>query len=284
MLFLLIIKVVSIFAVGLCLGSFLNVLVDRGQKGKSLLGRSKCDYCSYKLKWYDNIPVASFLFLGGKCRQCKKKLSWQYPAVELGIGLLFLFIGFQTGFISSFLTLPNTFSVDTIKIIEMLFLLTTAFLFAVVFLWDLKYMIIPNEIIIIGILVAVAYSIYQYSNSACFLFNPNCYIISNLIGALAVSGFFYLMFFFSKGKWIGGGDVKLGFWIGWLAGWQLLYPMLLVAYVSGALISIGLMAFKKKKMGSQVPFGPFLILGCLSILFFGENIVKWWERWLASLA
>ena len=165
----------------------------------------------------------------------------------------------------------------------MIFLLTTAFLFAVVFLWDLKYMIIPNEIIIIGILVAVAYSIYQYSNSACSLFNPNCYIISNLIGALAVSGFFYLMFFFSKGKWIGGGDVKLGFWIGWLASWQLLYPMLLVAYVSGALVSIGLMAFKKKKMSSQVPFGPFLILGCLSILFFGENMVKWWEMIILNL-
>lgn len=278
------IKGVTLFSVGLCLGSFLNVLVDRGEKEESLLGWSKCDFCGYKLRWYDNIPVVSFLFLGGKCRKCKKKLSWQYPAVELGMGMLFLFVGFQTGFIDASLITDSTLGFSLSVMIKTIFLLITVFLFAAVFLWDLKYMIIPDEIIIAGIFAAVAYSVYSYFNSSCSLLSPGCHISANLIGALAVSLFFYLMYFFSKGKWIGGGDVKLGFWIGWLAGWQLIYPMLLVAYVLGALISVGLLALKKKNMNSQVPFGPFLIFGCFFILFWGEKMIEWWQGLIASLA
>lgn len=275
--FLFFIKGAVIFLIGLCLGSFTNVLVDRGQKNQSLLGLSKCDFCGYELKWHDNIPVASFLFLRGKCRQCGKKLSWQYPAVELGVGLLFLLVGFQTSFVNSSLLMADTFELNIDKIVQASFLLTTAFLFAVVFLWDLKYMVIPNEIVITGIFVAVAYSIYRYAVSACSFFEPTCHVSSNLIGAFAVGLFFYLMYYFSKGKWIGGGDIKLGFWLGWLTGWQMVYPMLLVAYVSGALVSVGLLVLKKRKMNSQVPFGPFLLFGCFFILFWGEKMIEWWK-------
>jgi prepilin signal peptidase PulO-like enzyme (type II secretory pathway) len=93
-----------------------------------------------------------------------------------------------------------------------------------------------------------------------------------------VSGFFYLIYFISKKKWIGGGDVKLGLWIGWLSGWQMAYLMLLVAYVLGAVVAVALLALKKKKMNSQVPFGPFLVLGCLIVLFCGESVIQWWKK------
>jgi prepilin signal peptidase PulO-like enzyme (type II secretory pathway) len=271
--FLFFIKTATIFLTGLCMGSFLNVLVDRGQKGESLLGWSQCDHCGYRLRWYDNVPILSFLFLRGRCRKCGQKLSWQYPIVELGMGLLFLIVGYKIGFLD--LVLVDQTYFDTW---ESLFIVLTVFLLAAVFLWDLKYMVIPNELVLAGLSVAFFYSIYQQFNLGTSWFDIYSPVISGLVGSLIVSGFFYLLYFFSKGKWIGGGDVKLGLWIGWLSGWQMAYLMLLVAYVLGAAVSVALLALKKKKMNSQVPFGPFLILGCLIVLFWGESVIQWWRE------
>ena len=275
--FILLVKILLIFSIGACLGSFLNVLVDRGQKGKSLLGWSRCDHCGYRLQWYDNIPIFSFIFLHGRCRKCGQRLSWQYPIVELGIGLLFLVVGYSIGFLNI-----DSMGQSYFDTWEILFIFLTVFLLAAVFLWDLKYMIIPNELVLAGIVVAFFYAIYQQLSLDVSWLNIRSPIASGLVGSLIVSGFFYLIYFFSKKKWIGGGDVKLGLWIGWVSGWQMAYLMLLIAYVSGALVSIFLLFAKKKKMTSQVPFGPFLAIACWLVLLFGENIVEWW-RGLISL-
>lgn len=266
---MLIINIFFIFCLGLIFGSFTNVLVDRGQKGKSLSGFSRCDFCGYRLKWFDNIPVFSFLFLKAKCRKCYKKLSWQYPVVELGMGLLFLFICWQTGFFEGFLSFE--------KIIDTSFYLITGFLFLAIFLWDLKYMIIPNGLVLGGVIVTLVYYFYQFLVGDCSLLDVHCVFTANLIGGLIVSLFFYLMFVFSKGKWIGGGDVKLGFWLGLLVGLQMVYMMLLISYLSGALVGLWLLAKKKKKMNSQLPFGPFLILGTFVTLIWGERMLEWWR-------
>jgi prepilin signal peptidase PulO-like enzyme (type II secretory pathway) len=255
------------------MGSFLNVLVDRGQKGESLLGWSQCDHCGYRLRWYDNVPVFSFLFLHGRCRKCGQKLSWQYPIVELGMGFLFLAVGYSVGFLDLVPTSQSYFDAW-----EILFVILTVFLLAAVFLWDLKYMIIPDELVLAGLSIAFFYSVYQQFSLDVSWLDIRSPVVSGLAGSLIVSGFFYLIYFISKKKWIGGGDVKLGLWIGWLSGWQMAYLMLLVAYVLGAAVSVALLALKKKKMNSQVPFGPFLILGCLVVLFWGESVIQWWRE------
>jgi prepilin signal peptidase PulO-like enzyme (type II secretory pathway) len=271
--FILLIKILLVFSLGACLGSFLNVLVDRGQKGKSLLGWSQCDHCGYRLRWYDNVPVFSFLFLHGRCRKCGQKLSWQYPIVELGMGFLFLAVGYSVGFLDLVPTSQSYFDAW-----EILFIILTVFLLAAVFLWDLKYMIIPDELVLAGLSIAFFYSVYQQFSLDVSWLDIRSPVVSGLAGSLIVSGFFYLIYFISKKKWIGGGDVKLGLWIGWLSGWQMAYLMLLVAYVLGAAVSVALLALKKKKMNSQVPFGPFLILGCLVVLFWGESVIQWWRE------
>jgi prepilin signal peptidase PulO-like enzyme (type II secretory pathway) len=271
--FILLIKILLVFSLGACLGSFLNVLVDRGQKGKSLLGWSQCDHCGYRLRWYDNVPVFSFLFLHGRCRKCGQKLSWQYPIVELGMGFLFLAVGYSVGFLDLVPTSQSYFDAW-----EILFVILTVFLLAAVFLWDLKYMIIPDELVLAGLSIAFFYSVYQQFSLDVSWLDIRSPVVSGLAGSLIVSGFFYLIYFISKKKWIGGGDVKLGLWIGWLSGWQMAYLMLLVAYVLGAAVSVALLALKKKKMNSQVPFGPFLILGCLVVLFWGESVIQWWRE------
>ena len=288
MLFLFYVKIFFIFSLGLCLGSFLNVLVDRRKKEKSLLGFSECDFCKHKLFWWENIPVLSFLFLKGKCLKCRKKLSWQYPTVELSVGLLFLAVAFWSGFFEAGFqanTFPSNSGFVYFGIIDwlvMIFWLISSFLLAVVFLWDLKYMEIPNGIVFGGVCLAIIFSVFQ-------IFVMNEYyeawwknpFFFGLFGASAVSLFFYLMYFFSGGKWIGGGDVKLGFWLGWLVGLPMVYPLLLVSYVLGAIVSLGLIFFGKKKMSSKVPFGPFLIVGYFLILFFGKNMIELWKSILA---
>ncbi len=258
-----------LFILGLIFGSFANVVIDRGQEEKSFLGSSECDHCGYKLKWHDNIPVLSFLFLKGKCRKCKKKISWQYPIIEIVSGLLFVFVGWRTG------TLDGIYGFE--KTMTLSFSLTVAFLFLLIFVWDLKYMIIPDGLVLGGVVVTIIYLVYQYYISSCSLFDPNCSLSSNLIGALIVGGFFYLLFIISSGKWVGGGDVKLGLWLGLLIGWKMSYFFLLLAYVLGAIAVLPLLLSKKKNLKSKIPFGPFLIISAFIIFFFGEVVLNWYR-------
>lgn len=258
-----------LFFFGLCLGSFLNVLVDRGERGKSLRGRSKCDFCGYQLKWFDNIPVLSFFLLGGKCRKCRKKLSFQYPIVELAMGLAFLFLGHQV--FSNQIFFRTSFQ----QFFFLLFLVFSIFFLAAVFLWDLKYMVIPDALIWSGLIVSILFRIFSMIFWNHNWLDKQTGLISGFLGALATGGFFGALWFFSKGKWIGLGDVKLGLWLGMLVGVQLVYPATMVSYILGALVAIFLLWRNKKKMSSQVPFGPFLVLGFLISFFWGSKMIEW---------
>lgn len=263
------IKALFLFILGSALGSFTNVLVDRGQKGKSLMGRSRCDFCSRELSWNENIPIVGFFLVRGRCRSCKKKLSWQYPAVEASMGLLFLVVGFLSGYVSQ---LGNAE-----LIIETSFLLFVSFVFVAIVVWDLKFMIIPNFLIASGMIAALFFELWIYFKSNCSFFDANCGIAECLLGGIIVGGFFYLLYTFSKGKYIGGGDVKLGFLLGFLVGWKMAYAFLLIAYVLGAVVSVYLLLTNKKKMKSQIPFGPFLIASGFIVLFFGEKLLYWYK-------
>jgi prepilin signal peptidase PulO-like enzyme (type II secretory pathway) len=266
MLFL---KIIFIFILGTFFGSFANVLIDRGQKGKKITGRSKCDFCGYQLSWSDNIPIISFFLLGGKCRKCKKKLSWQYPIVEFGMGLVFVLMAKISGFLALSLT-PRTPLSAYVPFSEfgLLFYLFIGFILSVIFVWDLKYMIIPDYLVGIGFFGTLAWKIWLLFSGDCSLLAGSCSIVWSVAGGAAVGGFFYLMHWYSKGKWIGGGDVKLGFFLGFLLGWQNIYWFLLFSYVLGAAVGLLLMGLGRKKMNSQIPFGPFLIIGAIMVMMF----------------
>ena len=233
-----------IFIIGASVGSFLNVLIDRLPKDKSILGRSHCDFCGKKLKGADLIPIFSFIFLRGRCRYCHKKLSFQYPLVEAITGLTFL---------SIFNLQPSVFSLLTLWGI--------ASCLIVIFFSDVKYHLI-SDYILLALLVFSALSHLQQISQF-----PNF-----LISGLVVSAPIFLIYFLSKERAMGLGDVYLAAIIGFLLGWKAGFIALYVAFVTGAIFGLILIILKKKKIKSKIPFGPFLVVGALTLLFWSKEI------------
>ncbi len=236
-----------IFILGLFLGSFLNVLADRLPFNKSILGRSHCEYCHKSLKPLDLIPIASFVYLHGKCRYCHHKFSIQYPISELLTGLVFALVYFAT---------PNPLS----NIPLLLLNLFVASIFISIFFADLRYRIIPDKI-----LLPATFSVFVYL----FIFQlfqlPN-HLISGVICCL----FFLFIFAFTRGRGMGFGDVKFAFLIGLFLGIPLSLIALYLAFLTGGAASLILILWKKKGLKSQVSFGPFLVLGT-GLAFFLEG-------------
>jgi len=250
-----------IFIFGLLVGSFLNSVVCRLEKGEGIaMGRSYCPKCEHKLGILNLIPILSFLMLKGACRYCKKKISAQYPLVELGTAVLFAF-----GF--------TRFFPDLLFIIH--YLLFTSFLI-VIFIYDLKYYIIPDKIVYSAIALAVIFRTYEYSLQA-YGITP---IILSTLGA---AGFFAIIHFGSQGKWMGFGDVKLALLMGLLLGWPGILIALFLSFFFGAVIGTVLIVFGKKGWKSEVPFGPFLITGLFVALFFGQALLDSYIRFFSVL-
>lgn len=254
----------SIFVVGLCVGSFLNVLVYRleDKKRKSLNGRSFCPKCENKLKWYDNIPIFSWIVLQGQCRSCKKKISVQYPLVEISTGLIFTAIGFPFFQIGEYMSLTG---------INFIFWLFFASSLIAIFVYDLKHQIIPDEIIYTVLIVGL---VYVGVNT---LFGGNLpYLTDHLLSGLLTGGFFYSLAAVSRGKWMGGGDIKLVAFMGLVLGWQNVLVALYVAFILGAIVGVFALLSGEKKLGSKIPFGPFLVIGTFTGLLYGEKIVSFY--------
>ncbi len=271
MIEIILVKLIIIFVLGLIFGSFANVVIERGQAKEGISGRSKCDSCKQKINWYDNIPLVSyFIFLKGRCRQCKDKIAWQYPIVEALFGGVFVLIAWRTGFILGFL--------DQSEIINTSFYLSIGFILLIILIWDLKYMIIPDGLVVGGLALSVCYFGYQYFISPDFLMSINTDLTRNFLGGILISWFFYMMFAFSKGRWIGGGDVKLGFLVGFLVGWKMVYSVLLITYIIGAIPAIYLLIRGKATMKTRIPFGPFLIIASFISIFWKEDIILLWDK------
>lgn len=280
---------------GLAIGSFLNVLIFRSLAGEKITGRSHCPECGHQLGFWDLIPVFSYLALGGRCRYCAGKISPQYPVIEFVTSFLFVITGYF------FLTNFNGLSVQLIFSLLIFFFGISVLL--VVFVTDLRDGIIPNRIIIPAILVLIIlklvyllvlfgltyvslandsvgvgkYLLPPYSNYLFVILGRyGLPIIYDLLAGLGIGVVFYLLVLFTRGRAMGGGDIKLGFFIGVLNGWPLALVALMIAFVSGALFSIILLAMGKKKFGQTVPFGPFLVTGSLLTLFWGEPIFSWY--------
>ncbi len=246
---------VLVFIFGLCAGSFLNVWVWRTWENISIVqGRSICPYCRHRLIWHDIIPLVSFFLLGGKCRYCKSPISWQYPIVELIMGLLFLFVALWHRGEQTFITL------------EMICGWLVIFFLFFIFLYDLKYKEIldvatlPLAVMFYLLAIAMDWNTWQ----------------SLLLGIVIGGGFFLLQYLISNGKWIGGGDIRLGFLMGAILGWPVIIFALGLAYVLGAIVSLFLIVVKKKKMGDEIAFGTYLVVATFVAMFWGQGIVVWY--------
>ncbi|MDP2950969.1 MAG: prepilin peptidase [bacterium] len=268
---------IFVFIFGLIVGSFLNCLVYRLEqnKTKSLLkGRSFCPKCKHQLKFRDLIPVFSFLFLRGKCRYCSKKISWQYPAIEVATGLtFFLIFNFQ-------FSIFNQFSIY--QFLNFLCLLGAFSCLIVIFVYDLKHYIIPDKILLPFAVLIVLSRAFEYFFNVILLKRDLGMSASSLhwhwVFALATLAFFFLIWFFSKGKAMGFGDVKLIFPLTLMLGWPLGAVGLFIAFLSGSVVGIVLMIAGINKISSQVPFGPFLIGGAFIAFLWGNTLWLWYLK------
>lgn len=247
---------ILVFILGLCVGSFLLVLIDRIPKDESFIkGRSYCDHCKKKLQWFDLIPLLSFIFLKRKCHYCHKKISFYYPLVELTTGALFLLIFNQ-------IQISNFKLNDFFSLLYYFFIVSSLI---VIFFTDIKYGIIPDKIVYPSIIIAFLY----------LILNINYLLLNHLLSAFSALGFFLLIFLLTKGKGMGFGDVKLSFLMGLVLGFPKIISALYLAFLTGALVSFILIICRKKKFfGATIPFGPFLVIGTITSLFWGEKLIK----------
>lgn len=260
---------------GLAVGSFLNVVIFRlGTEEKIVNSRSKCLFCNHQLAWRDLLPLVSFMFLRGKCRYCKKNISWQYPMVEAASAIVFITLFAQVFHYFDILDLleNNVFTPGNfLSYFSLLFIFCALI---VIFVFDLRDYIIPDEVIFPAIVVAFLWKageMFAVSGAVSF-----AALTGILMPAFLAGGFFLFLVLVTKGEGMGGGDVKLGFLMGLVLGFLNLLLALFVAFVSGAVVGMLLIASKKKKMKSMIPFGPFLIFGFLLSYFYGNAIIGWY--------
>ncbi len=255
-----------IFLFGLIIGSFLNCLIWRLHKQESLLNRSYCPKCRKQIAWYDNIPLLSYSLLGGRCRNCKKTISWQYPVVELATGILFLlafildfrFMIYDSGYLNQILNLKS----EIINLIKDWFLISVMI---IIFVQDLRWYVILDKVTLPACLIVLLLNLFLG------------YSLWNLMISGIISGsFFLLQFVISGGKWIGGGDIRLGLLMGLALGWPQVLVALLLAYLIGSMVSLVLVMSGKKGWKSTMPLGIFLSTATVISLFWAEQILNWY--------
>jgi len=259
-----IILIITFFIIGLSFGSFINCLIYRFKKNKTILGRSFCPFCKKKIYWFDNIPIISFFLLKTRCRFCKKKISWQYPLVEIFTGLLFLLP------LRHLLSKSGFLFFDEVFLVKVLIEWVIYFVMVFTFVYDLKYFEIKDSILLFGSLIVIVLGL-SLNSEYIFIYLKDVFI-AILIGVL----FFGLQYLFTKGKGIGLGDLRIGIFMGAVLGhWSYLFVALVISYLIGALISLLLIAFKKKNLKSQVPLGPFLVIGTLIAFLFAPHLLQY---------
>ena len=251
--------VVLVFAAvfGAIVGSFLNVVIYRVPLGQSIVSPpSRCRKCGYSLKWFDNIPIVSWLLLRGRCRKCGVAVSWQYPVVELITAILFVLV--------VWLTPPGPLMIARLLLVCILIVL---------FGIDLEHQILPNAITLPGIVIGFLFS----------LFGPPGWKDS-LIGILLGGGILYAIawayYLWRREEGMGMGDVKMLAMLGAFLGWQAVLVTLVLASFSGAIIGVILISAQKGDMKFALPFGTFLALGALAAMFVGDPLIAWYAQFL----
>jgi len=266
---------VVVLLFGLIVGSFLNVCIVRLPRGRSIVSPpSHCPLCKKSLKFYDNIPVISFLILRGRCRSCGEPISWRYPAVELLNGLLYVWtvsefgIGWETFLVMAFCSA----------------------LIVITFI-DYDHQIIPDVITLPGMLAGLMLAPFVMSALADplpfhlggLLPHAGPYLtgfLNSFIGLLfGATPLFAIGWLWEKLRNIeamGGGDVKLMGMVGSFLGWKGALLTIMLGALAGSVVGITLILLKRHKMDKVIPFGPFLAIGAVMSLFYGYDIVSWY--------
>lgn len=261
-----IITALSYFVLGTIIGSFLNVVALRFNTGKLFFGRSECFSCGRKLQWFELIPIFSFLVLSGRCKSCKSEISLQYIFIELFTGFIFLWI---------FLKFSDLLYISVVHLMAITGYFIAIFAtLIIIFIYDLKHKIIPDDLVYAFISLSFFTMFFDLTKIQATI--PT--LLHLAAGPMLFLPFF-LLWFISRGKWIGLGDGKLALGIGWLLGISLggsaiMLAFFLAAVISVAFIEISSLYLQKKRltMKSEVPFGPFLIVGLFLAFFFNINI------------
>lgn len=263
---------IFLFCLGLAIGSFLNVLIDRLPNEEEIIGRSHCDHCRRQLEWRDLFPVFSYLFLKGRCRFCQKKLSLFYPLVELITGLTFVFVyrySSQLGVENLLTAVPLNFEQSLIlihlKFLQLLALLGIFSCLIVIFFADWKYRVIPDSIQLVFFAFSLLFLFSRGAGADGFL--------HHVVGALATALPILFLFLATGGRAMGFGDVKLAFNMGFLLGLWGGSTAVYFGFIFGGIAGVILVLLGKKKLKSKIAFGPFLILGLLAVFLCQKQII-----------
>ena len=244
----------SAFILGAIIGSFLNVCICRIPVGKSIVSPpSSCPHCGHRIRWFQNIPIISYVFLGGKCASCRVGISLRYPAIETLTGLLFALVLYYFGF-------------STATLVYWLFL---AVLVVIAFI-DLDHQIIPDVISLPGIAIGFV----------CSFFVPWLSWLDSVLGIIVGGGVLLAIAWIyekvTKREGMGGGDIKFLGMLGAFLGWKAILPIVFIASLIGSLIGVPLMLLQKGDTKLAISFGPFLAFAATVYLFWGRELVYWY--------
>lgn len=245
---------ILVFVFGMVVGSFLNVCICRMPNNESIVfPPSHCPHCLYQIRWYDNIPLLSYLLLDGKCRGCGVRISLQYPFVELLNGVLAL---------SLFLRFGST------PLFAIMFIFCSA-LVVITFI-DIEHQIIPDEISLPGIIIGFLLSFFIKGH----------YWLNSLFGILLGGGTLLLVAYsyqkLTGKEGMGGGDIKLLAMMGAFLGWKAVPFIIFTSSLIGSLIGISIMLLKEKDSKLAIPFGPYLAFGAVLYIFYGKPLIQWY--------
>lgn len=251
---------ILIFLLGLVIGSFLNVVIYRYNTGKSVGGRSKCLACGHKLRWFELLPVVSFLIQGGRCRACRSVISWQYPLVEFLTAVAFVLV-WRLG-------LPLGLTAIYFAIVACL---------VVIWAYDWRHQIIPDGFVYAFVLLALSVVIYRAVGPSGFDWPL---LGRHLAAGVGLGAAFWLLWWASGGRWLGFADGKLALGVGFLAGPSGGLSAIVFAFWIGAIIGLLLLGWsrlwrrrhKSYTMKSELPFAPFIIAGLALVSFFNLNV------------
>jgi leader peptidase (prepilin peptidase) / N-methyltransferase len=253
------IEILLAFLFGTMIGSFLNVLIWRLPREETMEGRSQCPHCRHHLVWHDLVPVFSILFQRGKCKYCHKPISLRYPLIEVLTGIIFavaLWL-FPVSDLATGIMLAKIFCVVAICI--------------VVFVVDLEHYLILNKVVYPGIVLMAVFALLLHG------------ILPALFGAAIAFIPFWLLWFASRGKWMGFGDVKFAAFMGLALGVKGVIVALFLSFVIGAIVGVGLILISKKQLGSRIPFGTFLSAATIVAILWGNELANlYWQLILGS--
>ena len=243
-----------IFIYGLIIGSFLNVCIYRIPRDESIAWPgSHCPACGHSLKWYDNIPLVSYLVLKGKCRYCRTSISAQYPTVEALNAVLYIVMYLKFGFGADFI----------------FYSLMSSVLVTIIFI-DLKEMIIPDSLVLCILVLSIIHKAINY-----FLYGISPNLTGSILGLFLAVGLFLAIVIISRGG-MGGGDVTLIGALGFVLGVKNILLNIFLSFILGAIISMVLLAAKIKTRKDPIPFGPFIVLGFFMTVLWGKVIINWY--------